>query len=55
MACGAKILLLDDPANPEKCTMVHGIVWNTPNGPTNPLRLTKPNRKASKTHDKGEG
>ena len=45
MARGAKILLPDDPANPEKCTMVQGVVWNPPSVRTNPLRLTKSDRK----------
>ena len=55
MARGAKILLPDDPTNPEKRTVVHKIVWKPANGRTNLFRLTKPNGKAAKAHDKGEG
>ena len=50
-----KVSMPDDPANPEKCTMVHRVVWNPPSGPTKPLRLTMPDRKASDAHDEGEG
>ena len=42
-------------ANPKKCTMVQVVMWNPPSRPMNPLRLTKPDRKASKAHDEGEG
>ena len=55
IARGAKTLLHPDPAYPENCTMVQGVVWNPPSGPTNPLRLTGPDRRAPKAHDEEEG
>ena len=55
LACGAKILLPDDPANPQKCTIVQGIVWNLPKAPRNHFHLTMPDRKEAKTEDQGEG
>ena len=51
---GGQIVSADDPANPQKCTMVRGIMWQLPLSSTNRLHLTCTDPEVSQGQAKDE-
>ena len=51
---GGQIVSADDPANPQKCTMVRGIMWHAPPSSTNRLHLTCTDPEVSQGQPKDE-
>ena len=51
---GGQLVSADDPANPQKCTMVRGIMWQAPPSSTNRLHLTCTDPEMSQGQPKDE-